>query len=105
MTPLLLLQCALLAAGSAFFVIGLIGLLRFPDAYCRVHALTKVDNLGLGLIVLGLLPTAPTVAAGLKLLLVWLVALGASATMGHLVAHAKYYREQPYPDPAEAEED
>ena len=104
MTPLMLLQCALLTGGSAFFVIGLIGLLRFPDAWCRVHALTKVDNLGLGLIVLGLLPAAPGIAAGLKLLLIWLVALGASATMGHLVAHAKYYREQPYRNPEEAEE-
>lgn len=102
MTPLVLLQCALLAAGGAFFVIGTIGLLRLPDAWCRLHALTKVDNLGLGLIVLGLLPAAPGVAAGLKLLLIWLVGLGASATMSHLVAHAKYYREQPYPAPDEA---
>ncbi|MGB9018202.1 MAG: monovalent cation/H(+) antiporter subunit G [Pseudolabrys sp.] len=33
-----------------------IGLLRFPDTLTRLHALTKVDNLGLGLIVFGLLP-------------------------------------------------
>ena len=32
------------------------GVLRFPDQLTRLHALTKVDNLGLGLIVLGLLP-------------------------------------------------
>ncbi len=32
------------------------GLLRFPDTLTRLHALSKADNLGLGLIVLGLLP-------------------------------------------------
>lgn len=92
---ILLLQSLLLATGTAFFLVGAIGVLRFPDAYCRMHALTKVDNLGLGLIVLGLLPSAPGIAAGLKLLLVWALALGASATMGHLVAHAKFRREHP----------
>lgn len=89
------LQGVLLLAGTVFFLIGTVGLLRLPDAYCRIHALTKVDNLGLGLIVLGLLPSADGLAQALKLLLIWLVALGASATMGHVVAHAKYHREKP----------
>ena len=39
-----------------FFLAGTVGLLRFPDTMTRLHALTKVDNLGLGLIVLALLP-------------------------------------------------
>ena len=39
------------SAGACFFVVGTIGLLRFPDALTRLHALTKVDNIGLGLIV------------------------------------------------------
>ena len=46
------------AAGAFFFLAGTVGLLRFPDALTRLHALTKADNLGLGLIVLGLLPQA-----------------------------------------------
>ena len=83
-----LLQALLIGAGVAFFVIGSIGVLRFPDVYTRVHALTKADNLGLGLVVLGLLPGAESLAAALKLLLVWLVALLASACSGYLVARA-----------------
>ena len=43
------------SAGAFFFMAGTVGLLRFPDALSRVHALTKADNLGLGLVVLGLL--------------------------------------------------
>lgn len=88
MTPLEFVQAGLLLAGAAFFVVGTLGLLRFPDVYSRIHALTKADNLGLGLIVLGLLPSAGSVAAGLKLLLVWLLALVASATAAYLVARA-----------------
>lgn len=91
MNLLLWLQCLLLLTGAGFFLIGALGLLRFPDTYTRIHALTKVDNLGLGLIILGLLPGVSTVVVGLKLLLIWLLALGASATVGHLVAHAKYH--------------
>ena len=47
---------ALLAilTGSLFFLGGTIGLLRFPDVYARLHALTKADNTGLSLIILGL---------------------------------------------------
>ena len=39
-----------------FFLAGTVGLLRFPDTITRLHALTKADNLGLGLIILGLFP-------------------------------------------------
>ena len=46
------------SAGALFFLAGTVGLLRFPDSLSRLHALTKADNLGLGLIVLGLLPQA-----------------------------------------------
>ena len=46
------------AAGGFFFLAGTVGLLRFPDSLTRLHALTKADNLGLGLVVLGLLPRA-----------------------------------------------
>ena len=43
-------------AGCVLFMAGTVGLLRFPDELSRLHALTKVDNLGLGLIVAGLIP-------------------------------------------------
>lgn len=87
-TALTVFQMACLIVGSAFFAIGTLGLFRFSDTLMRIHALTKVDNLGLGFIVLGLLPTATSLAGGLKLLLVWAVALAASATSAHLVARA-----------------
>ena len=51
-------------AGAFFFLAGTVGLLRFPDTLTRLHALTKADNLGLGLVVLGLLPQVDSVLAG-----------------------------------------
>ncbi len=92
MTAIELVQGLLLAAGAGFFAVGTLGLLRFPDVYSRVHALTKADNLGLGLIVFGLLPSAASPATAVKLLLVWGIALVASATAGYLVARAAHRR-------------
>jgi multicomponent Na+:H+ antiporter subunit G len=82
------LQALLLLAGVGFYLVGTLGLLRFPDVYTRVHALTKADNLGLGLVVFGLLLGAESVPVALKLLLIWGLALIASATAGYLVARA-----------------
>jgi len=82
------LGLALTLAGMAFFFTGTVGLLRFPDVYTRLHALTKADNLGLGLLVLGLILRAHSWAVAGKLLLIWLLALAASATSAHLVARA-----------------
>lgn len=68
------------SAGAFFYLGGTLGLLRFPDLFSRLHALTKADNLGLGLIILGLLFQADSVAVGLKLLLVWCLALLAGSS-------------------------
>ena len=74
-------------AGAFFFLAGTVGLLRFPDTLSRLHALTKADNLGLGLVVLGLLLQAEGSFAALKLISVWLLALLAGATVTQLIAH------------------
>ena len=73
-------------AGAIFFLAGTVGLLRFPDPLSRLHALTKADNLGLGLIVLGLLFQAGGLLAALKLIGVWLLALLAGASISQLIA-------------------
>jgi multicomponent Na+:H+ antiporter subunit G len=81
------LSLLLLLAGGGFFLAGTVGLLRFPDVYTRLHALTKADNLGLGLIVLGLMLRAESVAAAGELALIWLLVLTASGATSQLVAH------------------
>jgi multicomponent Na+:H+ antiporter subunit G len=77
--------CAV-SVGAFFFLAGTVGLLRFPDPLTRLHALTKADNLGVGLIVLGLLPRSHGSVAALKLIVVWLLVQLAGATVSQLIA-------------------
>jgi multicomponent Na+:H+ antiporter subunit G len=81
--------------GLGFFAAGGIGLLRLPDLHSRLHALTKADNLGLGLLAAGLALHDGGVLTALKLLLVWLLVLAASATSAHLIAQQALRRERP----------
>jgi multicomponent Na+:H+ antiporter subunit G len=83
-----LLSIVAIVAGAIFFLAGTLGLLRFPDTMTRLHALTKADNLGLGLVVLGLLPHVDGVVTGLKLVVVWLLVLLTGACAGQLIARA-----------------
>jgi multicomponent Na+:H+ antiporter subunit G len=77
---------ALIATGLIFFMAGSIGLLRLPDLYSRLHALTKADNVGLGMMVLGIIFISGDLLTTLKLILVWLLVLASSAASAHLIA-------------------
>ena len=100
MSPIDLLSAALVIAGAAFFFVGTVGLLRFPDFYSRLHALTKADNVGLGLTVLGIAVRADSFATVGKLLLIWLLVLLAGATASHLIARSGLRRDtKPWSSP------
>ncbi|MDM0000948.1 monovalent cation/H(+) antiporter subunit G [Variovorax sp. J22P240] len=79
---------AAICAGGFFFLAGSVGLLRFPDTFTRLHALTKADNLGLGLVVVGLLPQVDSLSTAFKLVLIWFLVLLGSATVSQLIARA-----------------
>lgn len=74
------------AAGVLFFLAGTVGLLRFPDSLTRLHALTKADNLGLGLVVIGLLPLTGGLLVALKIIFVWLLVMISGACVAMLIA-------------------
>jgi multicomponent Na+:H+ antiporter subunit G len=82
----------LLMAAAFFFVAGTVGLLRFPDLYSRLHALTKADNAGLGFTVLALMLQAESWLEVFKLGLVWMMVLAASATVCFLIGNEVYRR-------------
>lgn len=88
-----MLGLGLMGLGTAFFVAGTVGLLRFPDVYCRMHALTKADGMGLALICLGAASTADAWGEVVRILLIWMLVALAGATAGHLIArHARHAR-------------
>ncbi len=87
-----LLAAALLVLGALFFLAGTLGLLRFPDVYTRLHALTKADNVGLGLIAAGLAVETGSWAIAGQLAIIWLLVMLAGASVAHLVAAAALRR-------------
>ena len=89
------ISVVLLIAGGAFFFAGTLGLLRFPDVYSRLHALSKADNVGLGLIVAGLAVQADSFAVVGKLLLIWVFVLLSGASVSHLIAQRALQKEIP----------
>jgi multicomponent Na+:H+ antiporter subunit G len=83
-----LFRITAIVAGAFFFVAGTVGLLRFPDSLTRLHALTKADNLGLGLVVLGLLPLTENALAAFKLILIWALVLVSGGSTAQLIGRA-----------------
>jgi multicomponent Na+:H+ antiporter subunit G len=82
-----LVTILLLLLGGFFFLAGTVGLMRFPDALSRLHALSKADNIGLGFMAMGLALQAESLIAGIKILVIWVIAVLASAFTCYLVAN------------------
>jgi len=81
-----MLSLGLVALGAFFFIAGTVGLVRFPDLFTSLHALSKADNLGLGLVVFGLLLQVSSPGEAVKLVLIWFMAMFAASTTCHLIA-------------------
>jgi multicomponent Na+:H+ antiporter subunit G len=88
----------LVTAGALFFFAGWVGLMRFPDSLSRLHALSKADNLGLGLVVVGLLAQASWPYGVLKLIALWLLVILAGGATGQMLAGA-LHAAGPTPEP------
>lgn len=76
---------ALILAGTFFFTVGTLGLIRFPDLRSRLHALTKADNLGLGLVLTGIALLLGSWTGAVVLTLTWVLALGAASISAHVL--------------------
>jgi multicomponent Na+:H+ antiporter subunit G len=80
----------IVSVGCFFFLAGTVGLLRFPDLYTRLHALTKADNMGLGLVALGVMIHFASWAVAGKILLIWCLTLVASSSASQLIARSAH---------------
>ncbi len=79
---------ACLLLGSAFCIIGGIGLIRLPDFYSRIHGGGITDTLGAGLVLIGLVLQAGWSLVTVKLLIIMLCLLLTSPVSSHAIAHA-----------------
>ena len=81
-----LLSASMLLLGLFFFLSSIVALRRFPDTLCRLHGITKADNLGLGCIVLAIAIQLGWNILLLKLIAIYVLVLFASALNGYLIA-------------------
>lgn len=78
----------LVALGLFFQLVAAVGLLRFPDVYCRLHVVGVTDTLGGPLVLLGAAVwMGPTLPAAKLLLSIGFLYL-TSPLVGHLLARA-----------------
>lgn len=83
-----LLSITLMVGGLFFFFVGTVGLLRLPDVLTRLHATTKCDTLGAGLIVLGVVIYYGFSFASVKALLILAFIWLTNPTAAHIIAKA-----------------
>ncbi|NQV57035.1 MAG: monovalent cation/H(+) antiporter subunit G [Rhodospirillales bacterium] len=74
--------------GSAFLIIGSIGLLRLPDFYTRMHAAGIMDTMGTGFMILGMMLQAGFTLVTIKLALIVLFLFFAGPAATHALAQA-----------------
>ncbi len=75
--------------GIAFNALGVIGLLRFPDVYSRLHATSKVATLGLLCLLIGLMFIMGQQAI-LRALALGIFMLVTAPVAGHVIAAGAY---------------
>jgi len=83
---------ALIAAGSAFAVVGAFGLLRMPDFYTRMHAASVADTLGAVLLLAGMMLQAGFSLVAVKLAIIGMLVFFTSPTATHALARAALER-------------
>jgi len=81
-----------LVTGSAFMIIGGLGLLRLPDFYTRVHAASITDTVGAWMVLVGLMLQAGFNLVMVKLLLILVFLLLTSPLSSHALTKAAYGR-------------
>jgi len=79
-----LLSGALILAGSFFICVGMVGVVRMPDLFTRMHAASVTDTLGAGLLFSGFMLQAGFSLITLKLIFI----LGFLFFTGPVISHA-----------------
>ena len=77
--------------GSLFYLLGSLGIVRFPDLYTRLHASTKTVVIGACGIMFGAILLKGISAASAKALLTLIFLLLTAPTISHAIARAGYY--------------
>ena len=82
------LAALILMIGVVFILFGVVGILRLPDFYTRLHAMGKCDTLGVALVLIALALYGGWTLASLKLLLISIFISVANPTATHALGRA-----------------
>lgn len=84
----LILSWILIIAGSAFTLVGALGILRFPDFWSRLHAASVTDSAGVILLLAGMSIQAGWTLIAAKLVIIFAFLFITGPTSTHAVANA-----------------
>ena len=82
------LAMPLLLLGLLFILLGVVGILRLPDFYTRLHAMGKCDTLGVALVFIALAMYTGLTLSSAKLLLIAVFIGIANPTATHALGRA-----------------
>lgn len=85
-----ILSAIVIMVGVIFVVIGAVGLLRLPDFYIRVSAITKAATVGVACIMIGVALNFNEIGMAIKAFAVVLFLLITSPIASHIIGRAAY---------------
>ncbi|HRI82553.1 MAG: hypothetical protein RLZZ129_367 [Verrucomicrobiota bacterium] len=81
--------------GALLVLVAMIGIVRFPDVFCRAHALGKGLTLGLMVLLFGLWLDPATEVSGLKVIAAIFFQFVTLPVASHLIARLSYEKNLP----------
>jgi multicomponent Na+:H+ antiporter subunit G len=78
-------------AGSAFALLGAVGVLRMPDVFTRMQASTKASTLGLACLLIGAALQLGDFASSIRVASIGAFVFLTTPVSGHVIARASYF--------------
>jgi multicomponent Na+:H+ antiporter subunit G len=91
-----LISTVFLVAGAIFIMIASLGILRLPDFYVRMSAITKAGTMGVGLIAIGIAIYFNELSIAAKAFVVITFMLITAPVAAHIIARAAYRQGIPF---------
>ncbi|PTW00195.1 multicomponent Na+:H+ antiporter subunit G [Halanaerobium saccharolyticum] len=98
MTLRLIISYFLMITGSAFAIVTVLGLLRFPDVYTRIHAGAVVLTISAVLVTMGTAIYVWDLFLSAKIVLIGIFFLFSNPMATHAIARASYKRQIALPE-------
>ncbi len=88
----------LLMTGSLFMLVAAIGVVKLPDVYMRMHAITKAASLGAILMLAAVFLRYPQWVVGIEALMVVMFVIFTSPIGAHMIARVSHRMKVPIGD-------